>query len=58
MRAPTKKAAKEFLQQQFRIMERYGRGPRISARRYAELVSQTQRSLASLVPREVPKRDL
>ena len=49
---PTTKSSKiiaeNFIKDQIEIMKRYGRGPKLSAKAYRSLVSDTQRSFESM----------
>jgi hypothetical protein len=40
--------AEKFIKDQFAIMEKYGRAPKLSADRYKKLLSATRRSFDSL----------
>jgi hypothetical protein len=43
-----RKDAEAFIKDQLNIMGKYGNAPKLSAKRYAEAVNETQKSLESL----------
>ena len=43
-----RKDAESFIKDQIGIMSKYGNAPKLSAKRYEEVVTETQRSLESL----------
>ncbi len=48
----SRKVAEEFIKDQLDIMRQFGKAPKLSAKRYKEVVTTTQRSFESLRPHE------
>ena len=46
--SPSRKDAEAFINDQLRIMGKFGTAPKLSAKRFEEAVSETQKSLESL----------
>jgi hypothetical protein len=50
--SPSRRIAEEFIKDQVRIMGEYGKAPKLSAKRYQEVVAETERSFESLRSRK------
>jgi hypothetical protein len=50
--SPSRKIAENFIKDQLRIMRKFGNEPKLSSKRYEELIAETQRSFESLRPPE------
>lgn len=48
----SRKVAEEFIKDQLDIMRQFGKAPKLSAKRYKEVVTRTQRSFELLRPQE------
>jgi hypothetical protein len=48
----SRKVAEQFIKDQVKIMRQFGKAPKLSAKRYKEVVTDTQRSFESLRPQE------
>jgi hypothetical protein len=53
--SPSRKLAKEFINDQLEIMRKFGNQPKLSAKRYNEVVDEAQKSLESLRPQDSAK---
>ena len=46
--SPARKDAEAFIKDQIRIMSKHGDAPKLSAKRYREVVAETERSFQSM----------
>jgi hypothetical protein len=50
--SPSRKVAENFINDQLKIMRKFGNEPKLSAKRYNAIVDETQKSFESLRPKE------